>query len=162
MVQGLRGMALAWHGRDLATVDRSGRVVITTDGRARVVATTRPRGCDEPGEADHGAPAIGYSGTRLVVTYVCRGQSQVVVFGPDGEKCVHVEFDGSLRIGDTAEVPQELVYVHDAHREEPSAAFALAHLSKGPTQPTCIGVFRDVQRPVYGELLERQIETATE
>lgn len=96
VVQGLRGMALAWHGRDLATVDRSGRVVITTDGRARVVATTRPRGCDEPGEADHGAPAIGYSGTRLVVTYVCRGQSQVVVFGPDGRPQLGVERAGTV------------------------------------------------------------------
>jgi 2-oxoglutarate ferredoxin oxidoreductase subunit beta len=84
-----------------------------------------------------------------------------VVFGPNQERCVYVEFDGSLRIGDTAEVPAELVYVHDAHRDEPSVAFALAHLSSGPTQPTCIGVFRDVQRPVYGELMERQIEMAT-
>jgi 2-oxoglutarate ferredoxin oxidoreductase subunit beta len=84
-----------------------------------------------------------------------------VVFGSQGERCVYVEFDGSLRVGDTAEVPSELVYVHDAHREEPSAAFTLAHLSTGPTQPTCLGVFRDVQRPVYGELMERQIEMAT-
>src|SRR5437762_3804607 len=42
-----------------------------------------------------------------------------VVFGAGGERCVYVEFDGSLRIGETAEVPAELVYVHDAHREEP-------------------------------------------
>ena len=84
-----------------------------------------------------------------------------VTFGPNGERCVAVEYDGSLRTADTAEVPEELVYVHDAHREEPSVAFALAHLSTGPTQPTCIGVFRDVQRPVYGELMERQIEAAT-
>jgi 2-oxoglutarate/2-oxoacid ferredoxin oxidoreductase subunit beta len=84
-----------------------------------------------------------------------------VVFGPSGERCVYVEFDGSLRIGETAEVPSELVYVHDAHRQEPSIAFALAHLSTGPTHPTCVGVFRDVQRPVYGELMERQIEMAT-
>ena len=55
----------------------------------------------------------------------------------------------------------ELVYVHDAHREDPATAFALAHLSHGPTTPTAIGVFRDVPRPVYGELMERQIERAT-
>jgi 2-oxoglutarate/2-oxoacid ferredoxin oxidoreductase subunit beta len=85
-----------------------------------------------------------------------------VVFGPNGERCVYVEFDGSLRVGDTADVPQELIYTHDAHRDEPSAAFALAHLSRGPTQPTAIGVFRDIQRPVYGELMERQIEMATQ
>jgi 2-oxoglutarate ferredoxin oxidoreductase subunit beta len=85
-----------------------------------------------------------------------------VVFGPAGERCVYVEYDGSLRIGETAEVPPELVYVHDVHREDPSAAFALAHLSRGPTEPTCIGVFRAVERPVYGELMDRQIEQATE
>jgi 2-oxoglutarate ferredoxin oxidoreductase subunit beta len=85
-----------------------------------------------------------------------------VVFGSNGERCVYVEFDGSLRVGDTAEVPQELIYVHDARRDEPSAAFALAHLSSGPTQPTALGVFRDVRRPVYGELMERQIEMATQ
>src|SRR5881397_1883353 len=85
-----------------------------------------------------------------------------VVFGPGGERCVYVEFDGSLRTGDTAEVPTELVYVHDAHREEPSAAFALAHLSTGPTQPTAIGVFRDVARPVYGDAMMEQIDRATE
>jgi 2-oxoglutarate/2-oxoacid ferredoxin oxidoreductase subunit beta len=55
-----------------------------------------------------------------------------------------------------------LVYVHDAGADNPGAAFALAHLSRGPTQPTCIGVFRDIDRPVYGELMERQIDAATE
>jgi 2-oxoglutarate ferredoxin oxidoreductase subunit beta len=85
-----------------------------------------------------------------------------VTFGPNAERCVAVEFDGTLRIADTADVPEELVYVHDAHREDPSTAFALAHLSRGPTEATCIGVFRDVQRNVYGELMERQIEAATE
>jgi 2-oxoglutarate ferredoxin oxidoreductase subunit beta len=85
-----------------------------------------------------------------------------VTFGPDGERCVAVEFDGTLRIANAADVPEELIYVHDAHREDPSSAFALAHLSKGPSTPTCIGVFRDIARPVYGELMDRQIEAATQ
>ncbi len=85
-----------------------------------------------------------------------------VRFGPNGERCVAVEYDGTLRIADTAEVPEELIYVHDASRPDPSAAFALAHVSNGPTEPTCIGVFRDVERPVYGELMDRQIQAATE
>jgi 2-oxoglutarate ferredoxin oxidoreductase subunit beta len=89
-------------------------------------------------------------------------EGKPVLFGPDGEKCVYVEFDGSLRIGDTADIPAELIYVHDTHADNPGAAFALAHLSKGPTQPTCLGVFRDVERPVYGELMDRQIQAATE
>jgi 2-oxoglutarate ferredoxin oxidoreductase subunit beta len=86
---------------------------------------------------------------------------QPVRFGPNGERCVAVEFDGTLRIADTVDVPEELIYVHDARRENPSPAFALAHLSHGPTEPTAIGVFRDVRRPFYGELMDAQIAQAT-
>src|SRR6266508_4978125 len=32
-------------------------------------------------------------------------QGKPVVFGPDGERCVYMEFDGSLRIGTTADIP---------------------------------------------------------
>ena len=85
-----------------------------------------------------------------------------LVFGANGEKCVAIEYDGSLIIADTADTPAELVYVHDPSRENPALAFALAHLSTGPTHPTPIGIFRDVTRPVYGEQMERQIEQATE
>ena len=42
----------------------------------------------------------------------------------------------------------------------PSLAFALAHLSERPTGPTPIGVFRAVERPVYGEAMEAQLEAA--
>jgi 2-oxoglutarate ferredoxin oxidoreductase subunit beta len=84
-----------------------------------------------------------------------------VTFGKDGQRCVAVEFDGTLRVADTADVPEELVYVHDAHRDDPSTAFALAHLSSGPTHPTPIGIFRDAQRSVYGDLMEAQVQAAT-
>jgi 2-oxoglutarate/2-oxoacid ferredoxin oxidoreductase subunit beta len=85
-----------------------------------------------------------------------------VTFGPNGERCVYVEFDGTLQAGDTADTPEELIYVHDVHRENPATAFALAHVSSGPTTPTAIGVFRDHRRPVYGELMEQQIAAATD
>jgi 2-oxoglutarate ferredoxin oxidoreductase subunit beta len=88
-------------------------------------------------------------------------QGKPVTFGLKGERCVAIEYDGTLRIADTADVPPELIYVHDEHAENPSMAFALAHLSKGPTEPTAIGIFRNVERAVYGELIERQIEMAT-
>ena len=42
-------------------------------------------------------------------------------FGPNDERCVYVEFDGTLRIGDTADVPPELVYVHDSRADNPAA-----------------------------------------
>ena len=85
-----------------------------------------------------------------------------VVFGPEGQRCVAIEYDGTLRVADTSDVPEELIYVHDAHHENPSAAFALAHLASGPTQPTPIGVFRDVSHPSYSELMEGQIARARE
>src|SRR5437870_1383386 len=55
------------------------------------------------------------------------------VFGDDGERCVVAQPDGSMAIRDTAETPPEKIYVHDAHHDSPSPAFALAHLSTGPT-----------------------------
>jgi 2-oxoglutarate ferredoxin oxidoreductase subunit beta len=84
-----------------------------------------------------------------------------VVFA-GGEKCVVVGENGRLETAETASVPEERIVVHDSHREDPTLAFALAHLSSGPSQPTAIGVFRDVSRPVYGEAMDRQIQAATE
>jgi 2-oxoglutarate/2-oxoacid ferredoxin oxidoreductase subunit beta len=52
--------------------------------------------------------------------------------------------------------------MHDAHNEDPTLAFQLAHLSRGPTEPTCIGVFREQLRPVYGDAMSRQIDQATQ
>ena len=40
--------------------------------------------------------------------------------------------------------------------------FALAHLSKGPDEPSCIGVFHEVERPVYGQAIQHQLQAATE
>jgi len=55
----------------------------------------------------------------------------------------------------------ESIIVHDVHGR-PSLAFALAHLSDGPTEPTCIGVFREVQRPTYGDAVHAQLDRAKE
>jgi 2-oxoglutarate ferredoxin oxidoreductase subunit beta len=52
--------------------------------------------------------------------------------------------------------------VHDAHHPEPSAAFALSRLTLGTAGATPVGVLRDVQRPVYDELMAEQLQTARE
>ncbi len=52
--------------------------------------------------------------------------------------------------------------VHDAHDPNPSHAFSLAHLSERPNGPTPIGVFRDVERPVYGESTAPELAEAHE
>ena len=63
--------------------------------------------------------------------------------------------EGQLRIGGAGEP-----VVHDAHRDDPSYAFALSRLSSSPDGPTPIGVFRDVERAVYGSERQGELETA--
>jgi len=89
-------------------------------------------------------------------------QGRPILFGENDERCIYITDDGTLGIGDTASVAPERIFVHDAHHERPGRVFALAHLSHGPKTPTCIGVFRDVERPMYGELMQRQVDEATE
>ena len=58
--------------------------------------------------------------------------------------------DGQLRIVDVAEVGEDALLVHDPERADSGLAFSLARLAEDPTGPTPIGIFRDVERPVYG------------
>jgi 2-oxoglutarate ferredoxin oxidoreductase subunit beta len=83
-----------------------------------------------------------------------------VVFDEDN-RCVAVGDNGRLVLAGVDDVAPDNIVVHDMHGR-PSLAFALAHLAHGPTEPTCIGVFREVERPVYGEAMDQQIEVATE
>ena len=79
----------------------------------------------------------------------------------DGERAVAVGDNGRLQIVQTDEVDADRIIVHDTYGD-PSLAFSLAHLSKGPTEPTCIGVFHQEDRPVYGDAVRAQIGAATE
>ncbi|HEY4280898.1 MAG TPA: 2-oxoacid:ferredoxin oxidoreductase subunit beta [Conexibacter sp.] len=81
---------------------------------------------------------------------------QPIRFGVDGELGVATtgfaggaQADGGLEIVRVADAGEDKLLVHDAHREDPSLAFALARLAGGPHEPTPIGVFRDVERPVH-------------
>jgi len=87
---------------------------------------------------------------------------QPIRFGADNERGVVLNADGSLRIVNVADVGEDALLKHDAHREEPGLAFNLAHLASGPTMPTPIGIFRSVQRPVYGVEMDRQLKVAKE
>ncbi len=82
-------------------------------------------------------------------------------FGPEGEWGVVIE-DGSARVVEVADVGEDRLAVHDERREDPSLAFALSRLASGPTAPTPIGVFRDVERPDYGSLVNQQLVAAAE
>jgi len=52
--------------------------------------------------------------------------------------------------------------VHDAHAADPAGAFALSRITQDTHGATPIGVFRDVDRPSYDELMAAQLESATE
>jgi 2-oxoglutarate ferredoxin oxidoreductase subunit beta len=83
-------------------------------------------------------------------------------FGPEGSKGVRLTDHGSLEIVDVATAGEEALLVHDEHREEPSLAFMLAHLAASPHEPTPLGIFRDIERAVYGDAMEAQIASATD
>jgi len=82
-------------------------------------------------------------------------------FGPDAEHGVVLHRDGSVEVVVVADVGESALLVHDEHRDNPGLAFQLSRLSRGPYEPTPIGVFRDVDRPEYGAGMARQIEEAT-
>jgi 2-oxoglutarate ferredoxin oxidoreductase subunit beta len=67
---------------------------------------------------------------------------------------------GDLRIAAVADVDEDALVVHDAHRSDPSLAFALSRLSSSPDGPTPIGIFRQVSRPVSGQALTHQLAVA--
>ncbi len=83
-------------------------------------------------------------------------------FGVDNERGVIFDGSGVAKIVEVADVGEDALAVHDAHRHDSSAAFALSRLADGPDGPTPIGVFRDVERPTYGDLVSDQLIAARE
>jgi 2-oxoglutarate ferredoxin oxidoreductase subunit beta len=74
---------------------------------------------------------------------------QPIRFGVENERGVARGPDGGLAIVDVADVGEDALIVHDPSRPDPGLAFSLARLADNPTVPTPIGIFRDVQRPVF-------------
>ncbi len=87
---------------------------------------------------------------------------QPIRFGVENERGVARGPDGGLAIVDVADVGEDALIVHDPSRPDPGLAFSLARLADNPTVPTPIGIFRDVQRPVYGRSGTVRRTTATE
>jgi 2-oxoglutarate ferredoxin oxidoreductase subunit beta len=83
-------------------------------------------------------------------------------FGADGTKGVVIDSQRGAHIVDAAGVGEQALLVHDETRDDPSVAFMLSRLARGPFEPTPIGVFRDVVRPDYGEGVNRQIAASQE
>ncbi|HEX9999891.1 MAG TPA: 2-oxoacid:ferredoxin oxidoreductase subunit beta [Actinoplanes sp.] len=83
-------------------------------------------------------------------------QGQPITFGSEGQfSVVHPEGAFGLKVlqgGDAI--------VHDATVDDPAYAFALSRLSGSDLGTTPIGVFRNVPRPTYDELLRKQLVDA--
>jgi 2-oxoglutarate/2-oxoacid ferredoxin oxidoreductase subunit beta len=71
-------------------------------------------------------------------------------FGVEDERGVVMGSEGAPRLVDVADIDEEALLVHDPHHSDSSLAYSLARLAEDPTGPTPIGIFRDVERPVYG------------
>ncbi len=83
-------------------------------------------------------------------------------FGVEDERGVARAPDGHLAIVDVADVGEDALIVHDSHRMDPGLAFSLARLADDPTEPTPIGIFREVQRPVFGRTGPARTQTASD
>ena len=95
---------------------------------------------------------------RREVNQIRLEHGRPVRFGAEGENAVVRGEDGGLAIVAAGDVDESRIVVHDAHRSDPGLAFELAHLAQRPTGPTPVGVFRAVERPVYGEDFARELE----
>jgi 2-oxoglutarate ferredoxin oxidoreductase subunit beta len=83
-------------------------------------------------------------------------------FGAEEQKGVVQREDGSAHVVQAAETDESALLVHDEHHPEPSLAFALSRLTLGTVGAAPLGVFRDVEAPVYDELMAEQLSQAQE
>ena len=82
---------------------------------------------------------------------------QPIVFGVDHEKALRRTATGGFEVV-PATSPD--IVVHDAHNPDPSQAFALSRLDSPGFEHTPIGIFRQVSRPTYDEMMHEQVDEA--
>jgi 2-oxoglutarate/2-oxoacid ferredoxin oxidoreductase subunit beta len=83
---------------------------------------------------------------------------QPITFGTEANlRGLRRSASGSLEVCDGNDPD---VLVHDSHDDDPSLAFALSRVTRPNLSMTPIGVFRDVQRPVYDDLMTAQLDQA--
>jgi len=85
---------------------------------------------------------------------------QPLRFGADGSHAVVRDEFGALSVAEGVAADDPRVVVHDAHREDPSYAFALSRISSIDSRYAPMGVFRDVRRPVYDAMMSEQLDAA--
>ena len=97
---------------------------------------------------EHGEPVRFAGGTRGLR------------FGPHGDlEAVEVAAAEGLGKSDAA-ADEDTLITHDAHRADPSYAFALSRLDTSDFRHTPVGVFRQVEQASYDQLMAEQIDAA--
>ena len=86
---------------------------------------------------------------------------QPIRFGAEDEFGVMV-VNGAAKVVSVADVGLDALLVHDETREDPSTAFMLSRVARGPYEPTPVGVFRAVERDEYSEGATQQLAAAQE
>ena len=90
------------------------------------------------------------------VVYLEHGKP--LVFGKNSDKGIRLQ-GLNPEVVDLKSVSKDDLLIHDEKAAEPSLAFMLSRM-RAPDFPEPLGVFRDVQKPVYGDLVHEQISEA--
>jgi 2-oxoglutarate ferredoxin oxidoreductase subunit beta len=77
-----------------------------------------------------------------------------------GDNVVVRDDQGVMTVVPRTEADTARIVVHDASATNPSAAFALSRLDSPELSSVPMGVFRDVSRPTYDDLLREQVDSA--
>jgi 2-oxoglutarate ferredoxin oxidoreductase subunit beta len=80
-----------------------------------------------------------------------------LTFGKDRNKGVRLHGLDPEVVGLGSGVAADDLLIHNERADEPSLAYLLSRMVH-PEFPECVGVFRAVERPTYGDLLVQQIE----
>jgi 2-oxoglutarate ferredoxin oxidoreductase subunit beta len=107
---------------------------------------------------EHGEP-VRFAGGSRGLRFGPHGQLEAVeVAAAEGPGKSDTAAEGPGK-SDTAAGDDTLI-THDAHRADPSYAFALSRLDASDFRHTPVGVFRQVEQPSYDQLMAEQIELA--
>ena len=86
---------------------------------------------------------------------------QPIKFGASSGIARDLETGGVKVVTDVTD--ESTLLVHDAHRDDPTTAFALSRLTDGGILHRApIGIFRSVERPAYDDLVRAQVRTSRE
>jgi 2-oxoglutarate ferredoxin oxidoreductase subunit beta len=82
-----------------------------------------------------------------------------ITWGKEGERALRQRQDGYIEVCTASDAD---VLVHDASRAEPSLAFALSRVTQERHGGTPVGIFRNIDRGVYDDLMAEQLSAAEE